>query len=196
MAWLTERDEIPVACEGDALGAVSLIALAAISGDLPTLVDFGVIDRDTETLLLWHLGSSPHRLSDASGVTYEVHSTLGRNGGGGPWGAVVDQVFKTGPVTIMNLNHDATDLLAMGCRIVAGPSRGLSGDRGWSNGYTLDDESLDFDDLVNTILVRGVAHHCAIVPGEWTAEVRELGAWLGLGTIRRVKASRALQVDR
>jgi len=196
MAWLTESREIPVACEGDSLGALCMIALAAISGNMPTLVDFGFIDRETESVLLWHLGSSPHRMADDAGVTYEVHSTLGRNNRGGPWGVVVDQVYRPGPVTITNLSHGGTDLLAMGGRIDAHPSRGFSGDRGWSSAHTLDGHPIGLDDLVNTILVAGLAHHSAIVPGDWTAELTEFGAWLELGAIHRIASSRALQVDR
>jgi L-fucose isomerase-like protein len=195
MAWLTERDGIPVACEGDALGAVSLIALTAISGSMSTLVDIGPMDPETGGVLLWHLGSSPHCLADEEGVTYKHHSTLGRNGHGGPWGVVVDQVFRPTPVTVMNLNHGGTDLLVMGCAVEPGPSRGLSGDRGWSFRHSLEDGPIGLEDLLNTVLVAGLAHHCAFVPGEWTAEVTELGAWLRLGTIRRIRASRALQID-
>jgi hypothetical protein len=40
-----------------------------------------------------------------------------------------------------------------------------------------------------------VVHHCAIVRGDWRSEVRELGNWLGLGEIRPIAPSRALQVD-
>lgn len=195
MAWLTERDDIPVACEGDVLGSVSMIALSAISGAMPTLVDLGPIDPATGGVLLWHLGSSPHRLADDDGVTYKVHSTLGRNGGGGPWGVVADQVFRPGPVTVMSLSRGGTDLFVFSCRIEARPSRGLSGDRGWSFGHMVDGELIGVDDLVNTVLVAGLAHHCAFVPGDWTAELTELGAWLRLGTVQRIRASRALQVD-
>jgi L-fucose isomerase-like protein len=195
MAWLTEKDEIPVACEGDALGALCLMMLAAISGDLPTLVDFGPPDLPDGSALLWHLGSSPHRLADSRGVSYEVHSTLGRRGHGGPWGAVVDQVFAPGPVTIANLSHQVADLLVMKADIFARESRGLSGDRGWSRGYRIDEQPADLHEVLNTLLVRGVVHHCAIVRGDWRSEVRELGNWLGLGEIRPIAPSRALQVD-
>lgn len=195
MAWLSELDGYPVACEGDLLGAASLTVLAAIAGDLPTLVDFGPPDRPGDCALLWHLGSSPHRFANQEGVSYRVHSTLGRRGNGGPWGTVVDQVFAPGPVTLINLSHRASDLFVMEAEIFDRPCRGLSGDRGWGRAFSVGGAAVALPELLNTLLVRGLAHHCAMVRGRWTDEVTEFGRWLGLHPVGSVPPSRALQVD-
>jgi hypothetical protein len=84
---------------------------------------------------------------------------------------------------LLSLNYDATDLFSLGCSIEAGPSRGLSGDRSWSFDRTLESAPISVDDLVNKLLVNGLAYHYALVPGGWNAEVSELGgvaaAWKG-----------------
>jgi len=195
MAWLSEAEGYPVACEGDLLGAAGLTVLKAVADHLPTLVDFGPPDLPGDAALLWHLGSSPHRLANHEGVRYRVHSTLGRRGNGGPWGAVVDQVFAPGPVTLVNLSHEAHDLFVMEAEIFDRPSRGLSGDRGWSRAFSVGGTEVALPELLNTLLVRGLAHHCGMVQGRWTDELSEFGQWLGLRLVAPIRPSRALQVD-
>ena len=61
----------PGACEGDVLGAVSLLALQALSGGPTALMDLSHIAGDG--LVFWHCGNAPKALA-AEGVTrLETH---------------------------------------------------------------------------------------------------------------------------
>lgn len=193
MAWLQEHDEIPVACEGDGLGALTLLALEAISHSMPTLLDLGPADPTSTRLLVWHLGSSPHRFADSSGVSYECHSTLGR-GAEGPFATVVDQIFASGAVTLATLSDGGQELLVGGGRLTSGPTLGPSGDRGWLADPEIKALPTTIPELLNTALVRGLSHHCGLVRGRWQDELIELAAWLGLEVMTPVECSRSLQL--
>ena len=182
MAWLSERDGIPVACEGDALGAITLLALQTVSDSMSTLLDVGPSSPAGTELLVWHLGSSPHGFADESGVTYEFHSTLGRKGDG-PYGTVVDQRFSSGRVTLINLSDGGKTLLVAGGRLVDGGLPGPSGDRGWLVDTELRGESVTVSTFLDTALHRGLAHHCALAYGDWQSEMAEFGSWFGLDTV-------------
>ncbi len=182
MAWLSEQDGIPVACEGDALGAVSLLALQAASGSMSTLLDIGPASPRGTELLVWHLGSSPHGFANDLGVTYEPHSTLGRKGDG-PFGVVVDQQFASGRVTLINFSDGGKTLFVAGGRLVDGELPGPSGDRGWLIEAELRGSPVSIQTLLDTSLRRGLSHHCALVRGDWQVEMSTLGSWLGLDDV-------------
>lgn len=182
MAWLSEHDGIPVACEGDALGAIALLALQSASNSMSTLLDVGPANPSGDELLVWHLGSSPHGFADEHGVTYEFHSTLGRKSDG-PFGTVVDQRFASGPVTLINLSDGGRTLLIAGGRLTEGSLPGPSGDRGWLVDPSLSGTPLSVTDFLDTSLQHGLTHHCALAYGDWQEEMLELGRLLEMDHI-------------
>ena len=111
-SWLNEVDGIPVAAEGDRLGATSMLLLDAVSGTNSSLLDMIDVDLPTDAALMWHMGGSPLALAGPGGVSVKNHPTLGRKAPGGVRaGAIADFVFAPGPCTITRIAGDAQRML-------------------------------------------------------------------------------------
>lgn len=197
LCWLSERDGIPSAHEGDVLGALTMRMLGGISGKPTTIMDIAAVEADREVALLWHCGGSPHSLADSEGVTYEFHSTLGRKQPSGPWGAVVNQVLAPGDCTIAYLSDDVTALWSLRAEVFADAERsGFDGDRGWIRGFRHDGADVPGADLVATLMTTGQEHHHGFVHGDFTEELSELGAWLDLRDVKPLRYRDAMQRPR
>jgi len=194
LCWLAEHDHVPSAHEGDVLGALTMRMLAAVARRTPTIMDFAVIDTNTESALLWHCGGSPHSLADSSGVTYELHSTLGRKQPTGPWGAVVEQTLAPGECTIAYLSDGLQSLWNVRAEVYADPERlGFDGDRGWIRGFRYAGDDVSALALMETVLTTGQEHHHGFVHGDVTEELSELASWLDLREVAPLKYRDAMQ---
>ena len=112
--WLEEIDDLPVASEGDALGAVTQIVARALSGRVGYLLDMTEPDLDAGQLLMWHGGGGPLYLADDAGARWVNHPMIGRGTEQGPiYGAIADLVFRDGPVTVFRVARDAGALFEM-----------------------------------------------------------------------------------
>jgi L-fucose isomerase-like protein len=197
LCWLAERDAIPSAHEGDVLGALTMRMLAGVSGRTPTIMDIAAIDVDSESALLWHCGGSPHRLADDRGVSYTVHSTLGRKQSRGPWGVVVDQTLAPGECTIAYLSDHARALWNFRAEVFADPDRpGFDGDRGWIRGFRHSGDAIPAEDLLETALTTGQEHHHGFVHGDVSEELSELAAWMSWQEIEPLRYRDAMQRPR
>ena len=58
-SWLEENDELPVASEGDILGAVTQLVTKSLTGKLGCLLDMTSPDFDRDQILMWHGGGGP-----------------------------------------------------------------------------------------------------------------------------------------
>jgi L-fucose isomerase-like protein len=99
-------DEIPTPCEGDVLGALSMLMLSSLTKDVNTLMNLVVIDGTDETILLWHCGPTAMKFADEKGVTLDRHFVLGTEKPGQPnelLGVVRDMLLKPGTATINGL---------------------------------------------------------------------------------------------
>jgi L-fucose isomerase-like protein len=194
LCWLAEKDKIPSAHEGDVLGALTMRMLRAVGGGLPTIMDIASVDPERDAALLWHCGGSPHGLADGSGVTYEVHSTLGRKQPHGPWGAVVNQTLAPGECTLAYLSEDVRSLWNVRAEVFADPARaGYDGDRGWIRGFRHSGDALSGADLMDTVLTTGQEHHHGFVHGDVTEELSELAGWMGWREIEPLRYRDAMQ---
>jgi hypothetical protein len=105
-SWLDERDRIPVASEGDVLGAVTMLILNEVSGSQSMLLDMNDLDFERQAALMWHCGGSPLHFADEAGVSWKNHSTLGRKVPGSvPMGVVADFVFQPQEATITRVER-------------------------------------------------------------------------------------------
>lgn len=185
--WLGSEDGIAVACEGDVLGATSMLLLNYLTGTpgSATLLDLTAIDPNGETVLFWHCGVSPRTFANADGITWTDHAMLGRKT---PisFGTAGDQVFAPQETTITYIGDDADRLLVLGSRIVEREVKGFDGTRGWFTRFELNREPIDTWDLVNTLLVRGHQHHYAVGQGDVANELLEIAAWLKIQTIEKI----------
>jgi L-fucose isomerase-like protein len=194
-SWLNEVDGIPVAAEGDRLGATSMLMLDAISGKRSLLLDMIDVDLPAGAALMWHMGGSPLALAGPGGVAIKNHPTLGRKAPGGVRaGAIADFIFAPGPCTITRIAGDAQALVVVEGDIVAGPSAGFEGSRGWVTNFRINQQPVSLADLINTALVEGLEHHFVLATGHHGAALAEVAAWSGMKPVQSVPYSDAMQL--
>ncbi len=194
-SWLDERDRIPVASEGDVLGAVTMLLLNEVSGDQSMLLDMNDLDFERQAVLMWHCGGSPLHFAGEAGVSWKNHSTLGRKVPGSvPMGAVADFVFRPQEVTITRLGADGEELLVLEARVIDSPHLGYDGSRGWLSEFRLDHQDISLADLVNTIMVEGIEHHFVLGSGHHAGALSEIAAWTEIRSIACVSYRDHLQL--
>ncbi len=196
-SWLGSEHDMPVSCEGDVLGAVSMHVLNLLSETRgsSTLLDLAALDPDRQAFLMWHCGVTPRHFANADGIRWVDHVTLGRNASDGPYGVAGDQVFALQPVSIAYINEFADQLLVVKSEVVDHPSTGYDGTRGWLSKTYLNGEPIELWDLINTLTVRGHQHHFAMGQGDVTDELMELAAWKKMRLVEPVPYADHLQRD-
>lgn len=193
--WLEEVDNIPVASEGDLLGAVTQLAALSMTGKVGYLLDMTEPDLDAGDLLMWHGGGGPLYLADDAGARWINHPMIGRGTEAGAcYGTISDLVFRDGPVTAMRISDDATTLFDMEARVAGRSPTGYDGCRGWLRDFSFADVSASLDDVVATVMGHGVEHHFVLVPGHHHAVLAEFAAWANLTPLARIPAQNHLTV--
>jgi len=115
-SWLEEVDHIPVASEGDVLGALTQLLARALSGRLGCLLDITEPDLDTGRLLMWY-GGGPLYMADDKGAAWINHPMMGREVVDSPkFGGVADFVFQPGSHAIFRIDRDEPRIRAPLCR--------------------------------------------------------------------------------
>lgn len=183
-SYLDDTDGIPVASEGDVLGAISMLCMNKMNAGKSLLLDMNDLDFERDAVLMWHCGGSPLSFADDRGIIWKNHSTLGRKTSNPPMGAVADYSFKPQAATIMRLGDDARELFVLDAEIIASPYPGFDGSRGWVSKFRFDQEALSLADLVNTIMVEGIEHHFILGAGNHSDSFHELAAWLDIRIIK------------
>jgi L-fucose isomerase-like protein len=180
-SWLDHHDGVPVAAEGDILGAASQLLMRGVSGAPAMLLDLNTVDEERGAVLMWHCGGSPLSFADDGGVRWTAHTTLGRKGPDeGKLGAVADLRFRPQPATIVRLLADGSSLLTLDARVIDSPHDGYDGSRGWLADFAADGDPLSLADLVNTVMVEGVDHHLILGSGHHDSTLREAATWMSL----------------
>ncbi|MCC7491048.1 MAG: hypothetical protein IT204_01795 [Fimbriimonadaceae bacterium] len=167
-------DGCPTACEGDLLGALSCLALAALSGRDPILMDLS--HQVDEQLIFWHCGNGPRSQAAGGQVTLQNHFNR-------PDTPLVRQmVLAPGDTTMLRFVDDQAAAVFDG--VWAAAPAAFEGVSGWLHRVTWNGEvALSPADLIATVLDRRLPHHYAFAPGQWADEAMELAAWLGLRLI-------------
>jgi L-fucose isomerase-like protein len=182
--WLEEKYSLPVASEGDVLGAVSQLVAKSVSGKVGYLLDMTEPDLDAGQLLMWHGGGGPLFHADSNGARWMNHPMIGRGTEQGPiYGAIADLVFPDGPVSVFRVARDASALFQMNCSVAGRNPNGFTGVRGWLEAFSMQDESLSLEDVVNTVMAHGLEHHFILVPGNVSSVLAEFGSWCGMKTL-------------
>lgn len=183
-SWLETADNLPVASEGDVLGAVTQILAKSLSGRTAALLDMTEPDFAADRLLVWHGGGGPLHLAGAAGAAWINHPMIGRSDPAGPrFGAIADYVFASGPVTLLRVSRDGGALFAMGGNIVEHDPSGFDGCRGWISGMTIAQEPARCVDVVASVMAHGIEHHFILIPGDHQPAALEFAAWTGMGSL-------------
>ena len=189
VSWLNDTG-LPTACEGDVLGAVSMLALHFLSGEPATLLDLvAVMEAEDEGLVqFWHCGPTAPSLADESGLRFTYHPTLDRAGPADkpPSGAAADLVLAPGPATILRFTPAADRAFLLSGDIIEGPTRGYEGSRGWLVNLRINSEPASVPDLMEAMAYHGLPHHYPLALGDWSEALRELVAWAGISILERV----------
>jgi len=182
--WLEEKYQLPVASEGDVLGAISQLVARSITGKVGYLLDMTEPDLDTGQLLMWHGGGGPLYLADDQGARWINHPMIGRGTAEGPvYGAISDLVFADGPVSVFRVARDAGALFQMNCTIAGRDPSGFTGCRGWLEQFTMNGTPRSLEDIVNTVMMHGLEHHFILVPGDISDVLAEFGSWTAMHSL-------------
>lgn len=190
-SWLEERYELPIASEGDVMGAVSQLITRELAGRVGCLLDMTAPDLLDGSILMWHGGGGPLYLADAGGARWINHPMLGRADPAGPrQGAIVSMRFQPGPVTVFRVGRSGGAMFVAEAEVVERASAGFDGSRGWVRNFRILGEDASVEDVVATVMAHGLEHHFSLVPHSHGDVLAEFAAWTGQQLLGRV-ANRA-----
>jgi L-fucose isomerase-like protein len=143
-------------CEGDIEGLMSMVICDAISDLPPFLADLSQVDFKENSALLWHCGVAPMNLWDGlSTRSLDTYFAGGR-------GVTTGFVLKSGAVNVVRIDsaRGKTRLFLEGGNVVP-MQKQLTG----TYGKTIFDHNVK--DVLDTVTSTGIAHHIALIYGEY-----------------------------
>ena len=180
-----EKLGVPVACEGDMGGAISLLALKAVSGSLPVVMDVAAMDPQRDQLLLWHCGIGSEDLAPAPCARRLIHHPM-MNRKLPPQthvGLSYDYAFRTQAVTVMRLCHSGEQLLVF-TGAVAAREDGYLGTRGYVEDLSFEGKSIGVMDVAEVLFTQGDEHHLVLGSGDWQNALVEMAQMCGVAVQR------------
>jgi L-fucose isomerase-like protein len=178
--WLEEKDKLPVASEGDVLGAVTQLAVKALTGRVGCLLDMTSPDLKVDQILMWHGGGGPLYMAKDQ-PSWVNHPMIGRGTPEGPiFGAIADYEFAHGPVTVVRVARHGTAQFVVEGAINEGPQAGFIGCRGWVSSFSSNLGPCSASDIVTTVMEQGLEHHFVLVPGREASVFAEFAGWCGM----------------
>jgi L-fucose isomerase-like protein len=164
---------VAAACEGDVMGALSMLALQGASGDPALLLDLSDVDEERGALF-WHCGNGPLSWASRSGTRLATH--FNRDG----VGTVRDMTIRTGPATGFRLLAGGRRALIFSGEFAGDAAgSGFDGVRGWLRDLAWNGTRLPPSRFLANVLDRRLPHHFAFGSGELSEGMQELCGWLG-----------------
>ena len=163
---------IPAACEGDVMGALSMLAVQGVSAQPAMLMDLSDLDAHDDSLLFWHCGNAPLSWAGRSGARLASHFNR-------ELGVVRDMTIKPGPATGFRLLAGGRRALVFTGRFAGSEKPGFDGVRGWLSELRWAGTALGGEAFVHNLLDHRLPHHAAFGEGAWGEALLELCAWLG-----------------
>ncbi len=102
-------------------------------------------------------------------------------------------VFDDDVYTIARLTGESDKMLVASGVMQDGAKASYNGSRGWLGQLKLNRRDISALDLFNTIMAQGFQHHFPLVKGDYTEEILEVMAWLGLKPVEKVPYENFLQ---
>ncbi len=167
---------VPVACEGDAHGALSMLLQKWLGdpGGVPWLADILMLHPQEENLFLaWHCGNAHAGLAaEGDRPLLRGHCSYEEGFAGGL--AASELVVRPGPVSANRLveHHGEFKMLHVDGRMVTRDDR-MRGSWGW---VAVEDR----ERMLRTVVEEGFVHHVSILHGELGPRVREACKYLGM----------------
>ena len=175
---------LPTACEGDLVGAVSMLMLKYAAQRNTMLMDLVAFDEKDDSVQMWHCGPASPEFANDDGCCldcfYEnMGGTVSRRNG------VHDMTFRAGEATIMRMTEDCTKMF-VSTGVFDSEKTTYFGSGGWLNQLTLADEPINAVDFIETIMSAGIPHHYPIVYGDMSDVMLEIASWLNLKTQQKI----------
>ncbi len=152
---------IILSCEGDVEGALSMLAGAALGAETPFLADLSQVDLQEDFALMWHCGVAPANLWDG-----KSERTLDTYFAGGK-GVTAGFVMKEGHVNLMRF-----DTARGKTRMFLAAGESVEMKKQLCGTYTKVKFEQNINALLNTVTETGVAHHLAMLYGEYRDVLR------------------------
>ncbi len=169
--------DTPAACEGDVMGALSMLALQGVTGEPAILMDLSDVDESDDSLQAWHCGNAPPTWAAAGpsgGPGSRLTTHFNRDG----TGVVRDMRLRPGPVAGFRLLSSGRRAVIVGGTVRGEGKPGFDGVRGWIGDLTWAATPLDVRAFVANLLDRRLPHHLAFGRGELDDALHELAAQL------------------
>lgn len=177
---------VPAACEGDALGALSMLALQGVSGEPAVLLDLSDVAEGDEALLFWHCGNAP--AGWAAGGRTRLATHFNRDG----VGVVRDMVLAEGPATAFRFVDGGRLAAVASGRFGPAEREGFDGVRGWLGALRWGREPVGAAAFLASLLGHRLPHHLAFGVGDRSEALLELCAWLGTRPLPALQDAPAL----
>ncbi len=167
---------LPVACEGDTLGALSMLfqKWLADEGRVPWLADILMLHpEEKELFLAWHCGNAPAGLArDGARASLRGHCSFEEGFAGAL--ATSELSVRPGPVSANRIveHHGEFKLLHVDGQMVARDDS-MRGSWGWV-------AVPDRERMLRTVVEEGFVHHVSIVHGQLAPRVSEACRYLGM----------------
>ncbi|HOO56820.1 MAG TPA: hypothetical protein PLN69_08340 [bacterium] len=177
MAYINETRGIPVACEVDIHGTLSMQMLQIASGRPPALMDWNNRHFSEKNVVsAWHCGVYPSAVCDG-GCRVQVNQIMNKTYGDDNVVGTLDGSYEKGPVTVARVTEspDGTWKLL----VAEGESVDVPGEPFGTNAW-IEFEDLD---LLYRALLKDFPHHAAMVPGHVGKCLVDSAQFLGMEVI-------------
>ena len=158
-----------LACEGDLLGALSMLAHKAIGGETPFLADFSQVDLKENFGLLWHCGVAACNLWDEKCIrSLDTYFAGGK-------GVTADFVMKSGEISILRIDYAPGEY-----RLFLQKAKGIPMNKDLKGTYVKVRFEDNIKDVLDKIIQNGIAHHMSVVYGDFIKPLEifaELKGW-------------------
>jgi L-fucose isomerase-like protein len=165
--------ELPASCEGDVMGALSMLALQGITGRSSILMDLSDLDAEADALQFWHCGNAA--LGWASRAATRLTTHFNRDG----LGVVRDMTLREGEATGFRLLAGGKRALVFAGRFLGDAKPGFDGVRGWLKALRWAGVPASAEAFVHNVLEHRLPHHFAFGEGACEEALLELCGWLG-----------------
>lgn len=160
------------ACEGDVEAALSMYAIKAAGGDRPFLADLSQVNLEEDYALMWHCGVAPAGLWDGKSIrSLDTYFAGGK-------GVTADFVMKSGEITIMRIDS------ARGrTRVFIEKGHAMPMQKELKGTYAKVRFDKHIKEILNIVTKTGVAHHVAMVYGNYVEVFKKFANLLGFEVI-------------
>ncbi|MBM7558718.1 MULTISPECIES: L-fucose/L-arabinose isomerase family protein [Marinitoga] len=172
MSYLQANDYI-IGCEGDVEGTLSMIATKAASNSTPFLADLSQVNLEENYALLWHCGVAAYNLWDKkSNRSLDTYFAGGK-------GVTADFVLKPGVISLLRIDS------ARGkTRLFIAKGEAVEMKKELKGTYAKVIFENHINSLLDTLVKNGVAHHAAMVYGDYMRTFEIFGQLMGWEIIR------------